>query len=512
MSILAYTGTKIKHSFNPLSKLLQKLQFKRCVTRAGFKKTKGAPAHEMIEGIINSGLVADNLHMMSTSSAAALMPACESSMYRFMDKESGGSFQQLSMNLAYEAYKQIDNISSEREKERFAFVFDDSVLEFDKAKAMELCTWTFDHNKGCSVRGYNCIQMGWCDAETYIAMGAKLLASHEDDDKSNNKPAKKACPKARNKTNLDGRSTASHIRDEAQNKNKPNIVVDWVKQALAKGLKATYCLMDSWFIYKPLLMELRKLGMHTIGMLKQDRRKYYLINNRGHYSKYMTLAQLMEYLTINSKKRRRSRRCNGAILFSVLVLALNDGETLEQGLKLRLCFVKNRNNPDDFVVIATTDLELSPEMIVRLYTRRWKIETNFRNQKSYLGLGKETISTSFDNQTNFANISCIRATLLEFKRRAAVDVRAIGELGRGIAEEIREMPLANAMLLLLQLMQSMPEVLLSKGLIARDKLKAVEEVVKTMLDSFFSEQTAYVKEFINSWKRVFQQIDEANTA
>ena len=109
MSILAYTGTKIKHSFNPLSKLLQKLQFKRCVTRAGFKKTKGAPAHEMIEGIINSGLVADNLHMMSTSSAAALMPACESSMYRFMDKESGGSFQQLSMNLAYEAYKQIDN-------------------------------------------------------------------------------------------------------------------------------------------------------------------------------------------------------------------------------------------------------------------------------------------------------------------------------------------------------------------------------------------------------------------
>ncbi len=93
----------------------------------------------MIEGIINSGLVADNLHMMSTSSAAALMPACESSMYRFMDKESGGSFQQLSMNLAYEAYKQIDNISSEREKERFALVFDDSVLEFDKAKAMELC-------------------------------------------------------------------------------------------------------------------------------------------------------------------------------------------------------------------------------------------------------------------------------------------------------------------------------------------------------------------------------------
>ena len=122
----------------------------------------------------------------------------------------------------------------------------------------------------------------------------------------------------------------------------------------------------------------------------------------------------MAHLNTNSHKQRRGKKEGGAILFSCTVLAVNQDETLEQGLPLRLCFVRNRNKPDDFIVIASTDLELSPEMTVRVYSRRWKIETNFQNQKSYLGLGSETISTSFDNQNAFANISCLRATILEF--------------------------------------------------------------------------------------------------
>ena len=147
MSIVSKLKTKLNPSLNPLYRILRTLNFRRCVTRAGFEKVKGAPSADMLECVINSGFVAENLHMMSTSSASALMPASKSSMYRFMSRDSHGSFQQLSMNVAYEAFRKIDDFSSKRERDRFAFVIDDSVLQFEKAKAMELCTWTFDHNE-----------------------------------------------------------------------------------------------------------------------------------------------------------------------------------------------------------------------------------------------------------------------------------------------------------------------------------------------------------------------------
>ena len=56
------------------------------------------------------------------------------------------------------------------------------------------------------------------------------------------------------------------------------------------------------------------------------------------------------------------------------------------------------------------------QQIVQYYCRRWKIEVNFENRKQYLGLGSESISVKFDNLAAFANLSCIRASFLEFKR------------------------------------------------------------------------------------------------
>jgi len=78
----------------------------------------------MIIGAISSGFVARNLHVAANSSVKALLPACESSMYRFMEG-TNGNWEQLSLNLAHEAFKRIDVLNSNREKRRYCFVFDD---------------------------------------------------------------------------------------------------------------------------------------------------------------------------------------------------------------------------------------------------------------------------------------------------------------------------------------------------------------------------------------------------
>ena len=88
MSILQNFSDKSQPVINPLNKFFKKLQLKRCITRAGFKKKRGPSANDMIIGAISSGFIAENLHAAATSSAGNLLPVCESSMYRL---ETGNS-------------------------------------------------------------------------------------------------------------------------------------------------------------------------------------------------------------------------------------------------------------------------------------------------------------------------------------------------------------------------------------------------------------------------------------
>ncbi|SFJ98164.1 hypothetical protein SAMN04487865_101154, partial [Succinivibrio dextrinosolvens] len=225
---------------------------------------------------------------------------------------------------------------------------------------------------------------------------------------------------------------------------------------------------------------------------------------------YRTLQSIAEKMKVNSSKRKTTK-INNAILFSVKVVAATANEKVSEGIKLKLVFVSNRNNPDDFVVIASTDLTLSDEQIVKYYSRRWKIEVNFENQKQYLGLGSESISVKFDNLAAFANLSCIRASFLEFKRRIESDVRAIGALGKCVQEQIREMPIAQSLLILIASIRALPEVLARKKIITDEQIKAVRKEISSLIRNWFSGLTCYVVEFINRWKTEFKDLIPVKT-
>ena len=74
MSILQNYSEKSQSFLNPLCKLFKKLQLKRCIARAGFKKKRGPSVNDMIIGAISSGFIAENLHVASNSSAGNLLP------------------------------------------------------------------------------------------------------------------------------------------------------------------------------------------------------------------------------------------------------------------------------------------------------------------------------------------------------------------------------------------------------------------------------------------------------
>ena len=78
--------------------------------------------------------------------------------------------------------------------------------------------------------------------------------------------------------------------------------------------------------------------------------------------------------------------------------------------------------------MVSTDVNLSEEEIIQTYGKRWNIEVFFKMCKSYLKLGKESRTMSYDAMTAHVSIVLAKYMLLSLEQRRKIDKRSIGEL------------------------------------------------------------------------------------
>ncbi|WP_256861166.1 transposase, partial [Bacillus cereus] len=90
----------------------------------------------------------------------------------------------------------------------------------------------------------------------------------------------------------------------------------------------------------------------------------------------------------------RKRRGRAKILTSVAVIIGKD----EKGrpVPAKIVFVRNRHKSRDWLALLSTDTSLPDDEIVRVYGKRWNVETFFKMTKSYLRLAKEFQGRSYD--------------------------------------------------------------------------------------------------------------------
>jgi len=169
--------------------------------------------------------------------------------------------------------------------------------------------------------------------------------------------------------------------------------------------------------------------------------------------------------------------------------------TTKKGLKVKLVFVKSRTS-NEYVAIASTDLALTDEQIITLYTWRWSIEVNFKTQKQFLGLSKECQGHCLDIINAFMVLSNIRMQFMELNRRHQEAPRALGEIFCSIGEELKAMPFSEALASLLDLVDSLADTLEARGCIKEEKLEETKAVIAEKLGSWFFGITEYVRAFI----------------
>ena len=300
--------------------------------------------------------------------------------------------------------------SEQREK---VLIIDDSTYDRSRSKRVELLAWVHDHTGGRSIKGFRLLTMGWSDGASFLPLDFILCSSAD---------ASKRLQGIRKE--MDKRCCGYKRRMEAMVKSTSHLET-MVKRVLARGIRADFLLMDSWFSFPALLDSLGRL-----------------------------FAKL--------KKRPGKAKT----LASVVVATKKEQE-------VRIVFVRHRQKRG-WLAILSTKVDLADEEIVRIYGKRWDIEVCFKMMKQHLNLEREAQLRDFDGIIGHVTIVMCRYVFLTFEQRCHDDPRTIGSLFFACCEEQRDLTLAEAMRRRLNLALV---IIRQTGIIAEDVILALIDTV-----------------------------------
>ena len=362
------------------------------------------------------------------------------SAYAFL-KNPRYNWRKFLLSLVTVVVRFMDMLTSEQREK--VLIIDDSTYDRSRSKVVELLAWVHDHNRNQSLKGFKLLTLGWSDGVSFLPLDFILCSSANANKRIQNV-----------KKELDKRCSGYKRRVEAMVKST-NHLEAMVKRVMARGIRADYLLMDSWFAFPSILAILGK-HLPVICMGKDMPKVFY-----RHQGQWLTLGRLFSKL----KKRPGKAR----ILASVIV------ETKKEQ-KIKIVFVRHRHKRQ-WLAILSTKVDLADEEIVRIYGKRWDIEVFFKMMKHYLNLERETQLRDFDGIIGHITIVMSRYIFLAFEQRCHDDPRTLGTLFFACSEERRDLSLIEAMQRLLSLALNKVR---AAGIIAEDAVLALVDAVMSV--------------------------------
>ncbi|MET1248136.1 transposase [Sporolactobacillus sp. STCC-11] len=337
------------------------------------------------------------------------------------------------------------------------FIIDDSMYERAHAKRVELAAFQFDHAKHRHTRGFRFLQLGWSDGNTFLPVSFSLLSGENQ-----------VCD-----TKVDARTRSGKRKLQAQRKGT-DVARELIASALNQGVRAPYVLFDSWFSSPMMFHQLRQLKLHTVAMVKRSKKAYYRFN-----------GQMMDVKAIfKAQKKRRGR--SRYLLSTIVEVVVEGGEPFP----LKLVYVRNRRKRKEYLVLASTNTQLSEDEIIQLYGKRWSIEVYFKMCKHYLRLAKYQ-GLSYDGI--FAHTACVAIgySLLAVQHREQEDDRTLGELFYLMVDELADITFTEAIRQLIDLFQEAfeNELVLSE--------KVLDQIIARFLDKLPSNYQKQLKKVVD---------------
>jgi len=429
-------------------------RFKLCsvLKRANAYKSRGLPAVAVFQRLFNLAFSNRSLFMELKTGICAYQ-AGKDTFYRFINSCSVNWMRFTTLLSGKIINGMVTKLTDDSRVN--VFIVDDTVYERKRSKKVELLAKVYDHAKDIHIYGFRLLTLGWSDGNTFIPVNGCLLSSKKE--------GSRICEE---REKIDRRSCGFKARKLAQTK-APSVMLEMLDMAVRSGIAASYVLFDSWFCFPSMLLSLKKRGFSVIAMAKKTPKIYYRYKGE--------MLSVTEIYKMNRKRRGRSK-----YLLSVEIeVCGKDGGC---SVPARLVYVRNRNNSKDYLVFITTDILISEEEVVRIYTKRWDIEVFFKVSKSYLKLAKECRSLSYDAMTAYVAVVFARYMMLAVENRIQCDEKTFGELYCLIARELSDITWLEAFRLLMDLFIS---TVSERSLLTEKELDALLETFIDALPEMF---------------------------
>lgn len=361
-----------------------------------------------------------NMFRAHQSKKAGDLPG-KDTIYRFLNTPTF-NWRQFLLSLSSEMIRLIKPLTSDQRIT--AFVIDDSVYSRNRSKSVELLAKVFDHSTHKYLKGFQLLTLGWTDSATFIPVDFALMSSVKKENR------------VQGINDVIDKRTSGYKRRAEAIQSKPLVVSKLLDHALNKGVVADYVLMDSWFTQAPLIQAITDKGLFVIGMVKQLKQRYLYKGQR------LTLKELYREAKPSIGKKD--------ILGSIHV-------TLDNGVPVKILFIRNRNKRSEWLAILSTDTALKNEEIIRIYGMRWEIEVFFKCNKSLLNLEKEYQGRSYDMLISHTTIVFTRYILIAWQMRKEGDPKTFGNLFFELCEDAKDMDYLSALQSLVDIFKTLAE-------------------------------------------------------
>ena len=288
---------------------------------------------------------------------------------------------------------------------------------------LEFIGKVYDHIYKHWVLGFKSLVLAYWDGKSLIPLDFSL---HHERGKNKKRPygltptqLKKRYRKKRTK------KTPGAKRAAELSANKLNHAVKMIKRAVKHGFMVDYVLADCWFISQSFIASIRQIKrgvIHVLGTCRMDKRKY--LFEGAEY----TANELLNKFKGHKKRSRKVR----ALYVELLVEY--------KGLSVKLFFIRYAGQKK-WKLLLTTDLNLTFNKAIEIYSHRWMIEVMFKEAKQYLNLGKSQ-ANDFDSQIADTSICMMQYIALVLHKRFQA-YESLGELFRANKQYFLEATLAK---------------------------------------------------------------------
>ena len=195
--------------------------------------------------------------------------------------------------------------------------------------------------------------------------------------------------------------SAVNTRVKEYRQSKIDRSIEMVREAIRKGIRFDYLLVDSWFTCADLLNFIcsRHLKCHLIGMMKMGKTRY-----KTRFGNLNASGIIERLKKEKSVKYSRKLNCHYAYI---------DAEYSNR--KIRIFFCK-RGRKGTWNAFLSTNIGLDFFEAYRIYSMRWAIEVCFSEMKGLLKLGK-CQCRNFSSQIASVSLTMMQYNILSFIKR-----------------------------------------------------------------------------------------------